>query len=257
MKKIFTLAIALIATIGVAEAQTYDLYITRTNGEQIKYRVDRIDKITYVERPDENEGWTSLGKGIYGEDFVGTLFGIGGVAASLVCEYEVEIQEKDDQPGLYRLVNPYAEDVYPFFSYCADYDDEENYYIEINACDPDGVYIELQPTGSSWMSYGMIYVYSSAGYYLDRNYPMTYVKDAGFTGTLKDGVITFPTGELLSAFPSYSTSTYYANKNDGFKVVLPGYEDTTKTAKKRNNAVLEEGEAVASIASVAEGMLLK
>ncbi|MCD8312798.1 MAG: hypothetical protein LUC24_01390 [Bacteroidales bacterium] len=158
------------------------------------------------------EPWTSLGYCEYTEDFMTTFWSVENVT------YEVEIQENTDTPGLFRLVNPYGE-AYPYND-PGDWDDSQNWYIEINACDPDGVYIDLQDTGCDW-GYGDIYVYSMAANYLDYGYPLSVVKAAGYCGTYADGVITFPTEQLLIYMPGYSSSIYYANTNGAFKVVMP------------------------------------
>lgn len=166
--------------------------------------------------------WNSLGMAQYSEGFVCSLF--TGVPT---ITYEVEVQESEDKPGVYRLVNPYGA-AYPY-NQEGDWDASKDYYLEINAQDPQGVYIEPQELGFDW-GYGMFSA-SSYAYMLMANYDFETIKGAGYCGTLVDGVITFPTQGLLFTATGLD-GWYYANvdydENDqpipgsgNFKVVLP------------------------------------
>ncbi len=162
--------------------------------------------------------WTSLGYCTFSEDFLTTFYSTG------VTTYQVEIQENDNTPGYYRLVNPFGA-AYPW-NEDGDWDDSQDWYLEIHAEDPEGVYIEVQEVGMDW-GYGMFSVGSLAGYYMAYGYTLDEMKEAGYTGTLVDGVITFPYATLLISMADYNSGgLYYANYNTGFKIVLPGYTDT-------------------------------
>lgn len=168
----------------------------------------------------ERVKWNSLGNASYTDDFITTFWSTGNPT------YEVEIQEKDSAPGLYRLVNPYGA-AYPYNEVyddgTADWDMSQDWYFYIDAQDPEGVYIELQETGMDW-GYGNIIMGSLAYYYMaGYGYTLDEMKSAGYTGTLENGVITFPASTLLICMPDYSSSYYYANLNGAFMVVLPGY----------------------------------
>ena len=168
----------------------------------------------------ERVKWNSLGNATYTDDFMTTFYSVGNQT------YEVEIQEKDSAPGLYRLVNPYGA-AYPwnetYDDGTADWDTSQDWYFYIDAQDPDGVYIELQETGMDW-GYGNIIMGSLAYYYMVYyDYTLDEMISYGYTGTLADGVITFPSNTLLICMPDYSSSYYYANSNGAFMVVLPGY----------------------------------
>lgn len=158
--------------------------------------------------------WKSLGVGYYREDFLTTFYSVGNQV------YEVEIQENENTPGVYRLVNPYGE-AYPWND-PGDWDDSQDWYLEIHAEDPTAVYIETQETGLDW-GYGNVIVSSMAGYRMAQGYTLEQVKELGYTGTLENGIITFPIQTLLICMPNYSSSLYYANTNGMFAVALPGY----------------------------------
>lgn len=192
---------------GLSDGTSYTVVVWGTNGYQT---VTATAEFATEKNP---EVFKSLGMGTYTEDYLFGLFeGLENVT------YEVEIEESVDNPGKYRLVNPYGA-AYPF-NQPGDYDDTQDYYMVINAQDPEGVYIPLQGVGCDW-GYGEWTIYSMAANYLDGGYPLEEVKTAGFCGTLKDGVITFPVKSLLITADGLGGKLYYANTAGAFKVVLP------------------------------------
>ena len=156
------------------------------------------------------EVFKSLGKATYTDDIVGSLFGADPVT------YEVEIEESVDNPGKYRLVNPYGE-VYPY-NEPGDWDAENDYYLVIDATDPDYVNVVAGDLGVDW-AYGMMWVMSGADYIVASGQAtVEQVAAAGYYGKLVDGVITFATKTI---FVGDDDGMYYANPNGAFKVVLP------------------------------------
>ncbi|WP_163356126.1 hypothetical protein [Dysgonomonas sp. 25] len=156
--------------------------------------------------------WLPLGMATYTEDFLTSLYG------APIVSYQIPIEENVAKPGLYRLVYPYGA-AYPYND-PGDWDTSKNYYMEINAVDPQGVYIELQNTGLAWRE-GAFYVYSLAGLRLAQGWTLDQAKSAGMCGTLSGGVITFPANKLLSQLPAYNANFFTANTNGAFKIVLP------------------------------------
>lgn len=156
--------------------------------------------------------WKSIGKATYIDAFVGELYGLGNTT------YQVEIQENEEIPGLYRLVNPYGK-VFPYNKE-GDWDNSQNYYMEINATNPERVYITKQNTGLNWGD-GNFFTYSYAAYYLDNGKTLEEANAKGLCGTFADGVITFPSEALLCGFME-SSNIYYANSTGAFKVAMPG-----------------------------------
>lgn len=183
--------------ITIPEAQAY-LYGT----PQLNFTLGILDDLRWL---------TLDGKAQYSDDYIATLFGTS------VETWDVEIQKKVGSKGLYRLVNPYGSGPW---AEVGDYDTSRVYYLEINANDPTGVYIPLCEIGLD-LGYGPIAVWSQAGRYLDNGNSLTAIKNAGYCGTLKDGVITFPLKALLT---SMDGGLYYGNTNGGFKLVLPESE---------------------------------
>ncbi len=158
--------------------------------------------------------WKTLGDAIYADDYVTTWFDVDNE------EYKVEIQENLLQPGLFRLVNPYGA-AYPY-NEPGDWDDSQDWYLEINAVDPTAVFINLQEVGMDW-GYGMFSFGSIAALRMSQGKTLEEVKEDGLTGTFENGVITFPAGQLLAKMAGYNDGGMYpANGNGAFVVVMPG-----------------------------------
>lgn len=192
---------------GLSDGTSYTVVVWGTNGYQT---VTAAAEFTTEKNP---EVFKSLGMGLYTDDIVGPMFSAPCVT------YEVEIQESEENPGKYRLVNPYGE-AYPH-NEPGDWDDSQDYYLTIHAENPDQVYFDMQPLGLDW-GMGMMYAYSYAAYLMDQGKTVEEVVAAQQFGTLKDGVITFPVKSLFFYMPDYNTNLYYANTTGEFKVVLPG-----------------------------------
>ena len=172
--------------------------------------------------------WKSLGLAQYTDDFIASLF-----TDVEPVTYNVEIQENVETPGLYRLVNPYGA-AFPY-NQEGDWNTSSDFYLEINAIDPQGVYIETQALGFDW-GYGE-FLASSQTAQLLANYDLETIKAAGgYCGTLVDGVITFPAKALLVSAESLD-GWYYANSNSAFKVVLPSASKSSKSVKAITNRV--------------------
>lgn len=177
--------------------------------------------------------WESLGTGLYTEDFLTTFYKVEPQT------YEVEILASTKTPGVYRLKNPYGA-AYPYNEE-GDWDASMDYFIEINAENPDFVYIPQQESGLDWGN-GMMSIVSMGARYVAAypDYPVTMFADYAPFGTLADGVITFPqyVGEdeeevpaLLVSLADYDGGSLYpANSNGAFKVVLPAA--TSPSARK-------------------------
>ena len=179
--------------------------------------------------------WQSIGIGLYTEDFVSSLFGLDPIT------YEVEIEENNETPGLYRMLYPY-DGKFPY-NEDGDWDASTIYNVEVNAEDPEGVYILTQNIGIDW-SYGPMAICSLGGYYIGGGNAVEEVKAAGYLGKLVDGVITLPafereTSEGTAIYQGYTfmgTSGYYGASNGAFKLVLPQAVSAQARAKAAKRA---------------------
>ncbi len=189
---------------------------------------------TYYASSSENP-WESLGYAEYTDDCITTFFAMYE-EGDLAVPYDVEIQENTAQPGLYRLVNPYGE-AYPFND-PGDWDTTQDYYMEVNACDPDGVYIEAFDTGCDW-GYGDFLICSLAAYWMENGYSLEEEKMYGDCGTLNNGVITFPIEGMCIGMANYYGGAWFsANLWGNHKIVLPSARSTSshksKSVRKAN-----------------------
>ena len=165
----------------------------------------------------EDSPWESLGYATYTDDIVSVY-----LQEPYNYSYKVEVRESKDQPGLYRIINPYE-----FFGA----DTSKEYFIEIDATDPAGVIVNgFNDTGLD-IGAGNILV-SSYAYYLLAKGAGTFeeIKDAGLCGTLADGVITFPVKGLIYAM---GENLYFGNTMGAFALDLNSLTATPDEAAAR------------------------
>ena len=189
-------------------------------GGAVKY----VNSYGFEYYPEENNSWVSLGMGLYTEGIVSSLYNIPSET------YEVEIQERKDTPGLYRIVNPYGEK----WSYATANTMTPVDYLEINATDPEGVYIAPQMLGVNLEGGDTELGYATyAGYLLATGQAtMEEMKASSNLGKVTDGVILFPTFQDRSEGVVYygSLGLYYGGT--GVKIVLPeAVPNQTRTLK--------------------------
>lgn len=135
-------------------------------------------------------------------------------------EKEVEIYQRADLPGYYRVDNVYTAD---YVSYLSDGSDKytEDYAeycpggsIYINATVPEKVYVDIS-YAFDHAAYGPIYIASYV--------PEVFLDGLDLYGTLKDGSITFPKSGLVAYVPSEGGFAY-VNSAGKQRLVLPGYK---------------------------------
>lgn len=217
---------------GIISGTIESAEITESSSVQVPVEVAgtyTLMAVAYADNEAQNAGyttikfeigaseWQSLGIGLFTDDIYIPRFSDNDGNQMQPVTYEVEIEASSKTPGLYRLVNPYCEP-YPYND-PGDWDASQNWNIEVNAVDPEGVYIEAQDAGLDWGK-GMLSILSM-GYYLmaAKGNSFEDVKAAGYMGTLVDGIITFPVKGLLYAIGD--DGYYYGNVNGQTKIVLP------------------------------------
>ncbi len=170
---------------GLKDGTSYTLVVWGTNGMQTAVVAEEY---TTEKNP---EVFKSIGKAKFTDALISAWYGAPAV------EYEVEIEESQDNPGKYRLVNPYGE-VYPY-NEPGDWDDSKDYYLVIDATDPEYVNVLESDLGVDWGS-GMMWTMSAGDYFVATGQAtLEQVKAAGYYGKLADGVITFGEGTILIA----------------------------------------------------------
>lgn len=149
--------------------------------------------------------WTSLGEGTLTDDVITGAFSVENQV------FTVEIQESDNTPGMYRLVDPYINNKYRLSAGEGGSSSNYSCYLVIDATNPEAVTIAKQNMGILSTDLGDFQMESTA------------------PGTLDNGIITFPKGGIELSFTGYQ-SAFQANKNGLFKVVLPGASDVAAPA---------------------------
>ena len=149
--------------------------------------------------------WTSLGEGTLTDDVITAAFDVENQV------FTVEIQESDNTPGMYRIVDPYINNQYKLSADGTGSSSNYSCYLVINATDPEAVTISKQNMGILSTDLGDFQMESTA------------------PGTLDNGIITFPKGGIELSFTGYQ-GAFQANKSGLFKVVLPGASDVAAPA---------------------------
>lgn len=161
----------------------------------------------------QNYTWVSIGKCLYTDDVVDAP----GFGLPQIVTYEVETEQAVENHSIIRLKNAYGA-IYPYNA-PGDYDTNKNYYITINAEDPEGVYIDgWCEMGMDW-GYGMFSVTSYGWYLMNNGNSFDVVKKNGLFGTIDENlVITFPVKGLVMQMADWGMT--YANKNGACKIDL-------------------------------------
>ena len=164
---------------------------------------------TVYNMPNESWNWTSLGQATVSEDFLREVFTMNlenaGISHETPAKYEVEIQESNTTPGLYRLVNMYG----PSHPYAAifEYLNDFPVYTYIDCSSSEFCYIYNMPTGFivKGDTSGEITLGCEPSVYFDEGFPYNMVIDEmpESFGKLENGIITFTPSQILLSVPVY------------------------------------------------------
>ena len=159
---------------------------------------------------DDDPDWTTLGYCTYTDDFLTSLADVGPET------YEVKIQENNEVKGVYRLVNVYGPEGYGFQLV----DGTQNYFMYIQATDPDAVLLSTDDQGvRPFDGYGNMYTSCMAVQQMGDDVTLEDVKAAGLCGTMESGFIHFPENQLMIALEQGDKlPAWKANTNGAFEV---------------------------------------
>lgn len=145
-----------------------------------------------AQEPDPNEGWTSKGEATFMDGWV--LPGLGYDQTDKDNWYTVELQQKDSNPNIYRLVDPYHGK-----SAAAAFNGSTKVgYIQFDVTDPDHVAFATNVSAgfaNSDMEVDDFYCSNAYGLLVDWGYTIDIILSVipDFqTATFKDGVVTVP-----------------------------------------------------------------
>lgn len=192
----------------------------------------------------DSNPWTSLGYAKYTDDLVAPLLG------ATVPAYYVQVLESKEQPGLFRLLDPYGP-AFPMYQSAESYKDGS--YIEIDATDPQGVWIVgWQSTGFNILDKGLVSITSYAWYKANElGATKDEVKEVGYCGTYANGVITFPVNGILW---SVGDQAFYGNTSGAFVLdmtnlleSIPAEEGAESAAPVVRMGMKPQGKAVGKV----------
>ncbi len=181
----------------------------------------------------DSNPWQPLGYASYTDDVIAPLFG------TTVQTYYVQVLESKENPGLFRLVDPYGPE-FPLYSQANSY--KKGSHIDIDATDPQGVWIAgWQSTGLDIKEKGTVSITSYAWYRANElGATKEDAKAAGFCGVYDNGVITFPVKGLVLQYGG--KAAIYGNLNAAFALDLTNLLDEIPAG--------EGGESAAPVARV-------
>lgn len=212
-------------TVSFPNAQENTTYTCDIDIEDPRYAsVYGPDKVTlsislvlakWKQVTDEKTGAT---KGRYRDDILGNFASIKNPNANPNPEIELEIYERSDKKGYYRM-KAYTPELMNIFAGGQVSHENRGVWTYVDASDPNKVYFPYQSTGLT--------LFAEMGeWYIASRTPENFAMDesAGQYGTLKNGVITFPAQGIVLE-PSegeYAGKFFYANANGLQRIMLPG-----------------------------------
>lgn len=220
MRKTYTLALAAIVTTACAESVSAQTSTRLKSASALP-----VQQVAAPDPAFADETWKDLGKGKFCDPAMVNMF--NGYTTE---EVEVQVQESEEHPGVYRVVTPWP---------TAPSHPEANFMI-VDARDPEYVHIPGQPTPVYEASDGVTWICSQSYYGLEyaaakdtKEDFLTYFSKYNIT---KEGdVISFPAGCVLYMWPN-ATSPFaapgewvmsYNSKNAGY-LILPGEQAETE-----------------------------
>ena len=205
---------------SIEEGKTYHCTLYINDPKYVSSVANNASSISFTV---QMFAWEKVpGKGIWRDAIFSDMFAWEG----RYLETEVDVYERKDQKGFYRLNNVYSAEYFTRLvegeeagndpALVAGYSSyiDEKAYIYLNATDPNKVWFPAQKTGFSDPSMGNIMVASDVTEVFGSASNLLY-------GTLKDGIVTFPKNGLLLGMGGYY---YFTNSSGKFRFVLPGYE---------------------------------
>ena len=208
---------------GIETGKKYHCTLSITDPEYVSSVANNASSISFSVQMFE---WKKVnGKGVWRDAFFSDMFAWDG----RYLETEVDVYERKDQPGYYRLNNVYSAQ---YFTRLYEGDEagdneelvksysryiDEKACIYLNATNPDKVWFPAQKSGFKDPSMGEVIIASDV---TETEQALGSASNLLY-GTLKDGIVTFPKNGLLIGMGGYY---YFTNSSGKFRFVLPGYE---------------------------------
>lgn len=163
---------------------------------------------------DDDTKWRSIGQGTMTDGIMSCYYGY----EIPIETFAVDIEENIEQPGYYRIPNPYGRHtVFGPFHGLLGHDDA--HYLYVNATDPSKVDIEASAIGYGSPEIGQIYLWSEAGYLTDMG--NGWMADIYSYGKLTAGTITFPEDAFAMGCNLDDNGKLQFGGGTTFRLVLP------------------------------------
>lgn len=169
-------------------------------------------------------------KGKWRDNVIGNIYSIDVDGYNPYPEVEVEIYEREDLPGFYRM-KVYGDALMQALvpgrqlSYTG-----RNLWTTIDASDPNKVYIPYQSIGITLVAEdGEMRIASN----VSENFSMD--ESTSQYGTLEDGVITFPQQSVMCELSNNSGSFFYCNMQGMLRIMMPGVAEKDYSASLTSN----------------------
>lgn len=171
--------------------------------------------------------------GKWRDEFITEFFGLGDEGETPYAEKDVEIYERADKPGYYRIKDIYdAAFVTTLFGgiYTNTLPVPTNIIIDATkdvtdadvagvVSDKTSVYFPAQTMGFQLTNYGEDFWIVS---YCKENYPTS---SAAEYGEIKDGILSFPDEAILLTLPSiWEKASYYLTNTGMTRLIFPGFK---------------------------------
>lgn len=155
-------------------------------------------------------------KGKWRDEVISDMYSLPSATFNPYPEIEVEIYQRKDIPGYYRMKVYGDELMETLAGGRVNYKGRDLTTI-VDARDPEKVFIPYQSTGLTLLSDdGELKIASN----VSENFSMD--ESAGQYGTLKNGIITFPAQSVMLETEKNAGKFYYGNRNGMLRILLPG-----------------------------------
>lgn len=165
-------------------------------------------------------------KGKWRDDIVSNIYTTTNGTFNPNPEVEVEIYERDDKPGFYRM-KVYNAAFMTAFTGSASFSFQcRDLYTTIDASNPQKVYIPYQSTGLGLLTDdGEIRIASN----VSENFSMD--ESTSQYGTMEDGIITFPVQSIMLELEKQAGAFFYGNMSGLLRIQMPGVQAPDYTVK--------------------------
>lgn len=196
------------------------IYVYGPKATSLSFSVIRADWVLVT----SEDG--TITKGKWRDDLISNIYSTTGSGFNPNPEVEVEIYERDDKPGLYRM-KVYNAAFMTALSGSSNLSYQcRDLYTTIDATNPQKVYIPYQSTGLGLLTAdGEIRIASN----VSENFSMD--ESTSQYGTMEDGVITFPVQSIMLELEKQAGAFFYGNISGLLRIQMPGIKAPDYTVK--------------------------